>query len=170
MTAKQSMIQKLFFTKINTTLLLYLYLIFICLLGHLHFFLHFFFSFMENLFKKHPIPRHFSNDARIRSYILFYLVQSDSLPSDFHSELPDDWCSSMRLFVRSGTRLLCIKRQSSTMKISPRARRSLMTSYDINNCMSRKSAYPKSIPKTLTLKPIRKKTCNNDFSMPTFSV
>ena len=43
------------YTKINTTLLLYLYQIFIFLLGHLHFFLHFFFTFMENLFKKHPI-------------------------------------------------------------------------------------------------------------------
>jgi len=32
-----------------------LYQIFIFLLGHLHFFLHFFFTFMENLFKKHPI-------------------------------------------------------------------------------------------------------------------
>ena len=27
----------------------------IFLLGHLHYFLHFFFSFMENLFKKHPL-------------------------------------------------------------------------------------------------------------------
>ena len=42
----------------NTVLLLYLYEIFIFLLGHLHFFLHFFLSFMENLFKKHPIPSH----------------------------------------------------------------------------------------------------------------
>ena len=36
-------------------MLLSLYQIFIFLLGHLHFFLHFFFTFMENLFKKHPI-------------------------------------------------------------------------------------------------------------------
>ena len=36
-------------------MLLYLYQIFIFLLGHLHFFLHLFFSFMENFFKKHPI-------------------------------------------------------------------------------------------------------------------
>ena len=36
-------------------MLLSLCQIFIFLLGHLHFFLHFFFSFMENLFKKHPI-------------------------------------------------------------------------------------------------------------------
>ena len=45
-----------FYAKINTKLLLYLYQIFIFLLSHLPFFLHFFFSFMENLFKKHSIP------------------------------------------------------------------------------------------------------------------
>ena len=33
-----------------------MYQIFIFLLGHLHFFFHFFFKFLENLFKKHPIP------------------------------------------------------------------------------------------------------------------
>ena len=33
-----------------------MYQIFIFLLGHLHFFLHFFLPFMENLLKKHPIP------------------------------------------------------------------------------------------------------------------
>jgi len=38
-------------------MLLSLHQIFIFLLGHLHFFLHFFFTFMENLFKKHPIPK-----------------------------------------------------------------------------------------------------------------
>ena len=36
-------------------MLLSLYQIFIFLLGHLHFFLHFFFTFMENLFKKPPL-------------------------------------------------------------------------------------------------------------------
>ena len=36
-------------------LMLYLYQSFIFLLSHLHFFLHFFFTFMVNLFKKHPI-------------------------------------------------------------------------------------------------------------------
>ena len=40
----------------NTALLLYFYQISIFLLGCLHFFLHFFFKFMENLFKKHPVP------------------------------------------------------------------------------------------------------------------
>ena len=43
------------YAKINTALLLYLSHMFILLLGHVHFFLHFFVSFMENLFKKHPI-------------------------------------------------------------------------------------------------------------------
>ena len=36
-------------------MLLYLYQIFILLLGHLHFFLPFFFMLLENLIKKHPI-------------------------------------------------------------------------------------------------------------------
>ena len=36
-------------------MLVYLYQIFIFLLGHFPFFLHFFFVFMENLFKIHPI-------------------------------------------------------------------------------------------------------------------
>ena len=36
--------------------MLYLYQIFNFLQGHLHFFLYFFSTFMENLFKKHPIP------------------------------------------------------------------------------------------------------------------
>ena len=51
----KSRFEKYFYAKMNTTLLLYLYQIFIFLLGHLHFFLHFIFSFMENLSKKHPI-------------------------------------------------------------------------------------------------------------------
>ena len=38
--------------------MLYLYQSFIFLLGRLHFFLHFFFTFMENLFKKYPILTH----------------------------------------------------------------------------------------------------------------
>ena len=53
----KSRFEKYFYAKINTTLLLYLYQIFIFLLGHLHFFLHFFFLFMKNLFKKHPISK-----------------------------------------------------------------------------------------------------------------
>ena len=41
-------------------MLLSLYQIFIFLLDHLHFFLPFFITFMENLFKKHPILNAFS--------------------------------------------------------------------------------------------------------------
>ena len=44
-----------FYSKINATMLLCLYQIPISLLGHLHFFLHLFFTFMENLFDKHPM-------------------------------------------------------------------------------------------------------------------
>ena len=49
-----------------------LYQIFIFLLGHLHFFLHFFFTFMENLFKKHPISSF---------YYVIFSGSSGSLPS-----------------------------------------------------------------------------------------
>ena len=52
---KKSWFKNKFYSKINTIMLLYLYQIFIFLLGHLHFFLHFLFMSMENLFKKHPI-------------------------------------------------------------------------------------------------------------------
>ena len=52
----KSWFENCFHAKINTIMLLSLYQIFIFLLSHLHFFLHFFFTFMENLFKKHPIP------------------------------------------------------------------------------------------------------------------
>ena len=44
------------FTKRNFILLLYMYQVFKFLLGPLHFFVHFFFTFMENLFLVHPIP------------------------------------------------------------------------------------------------------------------
>ena len=44
-----------FFAKINTILLLYVYQVFIFLQDHLHFFLHFFFTFMEQLFLDDPI-------------------------------------------------------------------------------------------------------------------
>jgi len=48
-------------------MLMYLYKIFILLPGHFHFFLHLFFTFMENLFKKHPI-REFYMEARARRH------------------------------------------------------------------------------------------------------
>ena len=44
---KKSWFENYFCAKINTTMLLYLYQIFIFLLGHLHFFVDFFFTFME---------------------------------------------------------------------------------------------------------------------------
>ena len=44
-----------FFAKRNTILLLYMYQVFIFLQDHLHFFLHFFFTFMEQLFLDDPI-------------------------------------------------------------------------------------------------------------------
>ena len=44
-----------FFAKRNTILLLYVYQVFIFLQDHLHFFLHFFFTFMEQLFLDDPI-------------------------------------------------------------------------------------------------------------------
>ena len=58
-------------------MLLCLYQIFIFLLGHLHFFLHIFFAFMENLFKKHPI--HFreirQKQHKNRAIALFVPIQ-----------------------------------------------------------------------------------------------
>ena len=44
-----------FFAKRNTILLLYMYQVFIFLQDHLHFFLRFFFTFMEQLFLDDPI-------------------------------------------------------------------------------------------------------------------
>ena len=59
--SSKSDIQKIFSCKNNTTLLLYLYQIFMILL--VHFFLHFFFTFMENLFKKYPISERVTKRA-----------------------------------------------------------------------------------------------------------
>ena len=47
-----------FFIKRNTILLLYMYQVFILLLRHLPFFLHFFFTFMENFFLRQPLSAH----------------------------------------------------------------------------------------------------------------
>lgn len=44
-----------FFFWINTITLFYIYQIFLCLQGHLHFFWHFSFTITDNLFKKHPL-------------------------------------------------------------------------------------------------------------------
>ena len=55
-------------------MLLSLYQIFIFLLGHLHSFLHFFFSFMENLFKKHPIlvPKFYLSASSSSFFLAFF--------------------------------------------------------------------------------------------------
>ena len=55
---------------------MYLYQICIFLLGHLHVFLHFFFLFVESLFKKHPIPSSAHGSC-----------------SDFLSYLDTKWCT-----------------------------------------------------------------------------
>ena len=54
---KKLWFENYFYGKINAIMLLYLCKIFIFLLDHLQFFLHFFFTFMENFFKKHPISQ-----------------------------------------------------------------------------------------------------------------
>ena len=48
-------IKKSFFGKILTVMLFYMYQVFNSLLGHLPFSLHFFSTFMEQLFLNHPI-------------------------------------------------------------------------------------------------------------------
>ena len=52
---KKSKYENSFFIKRNTILLLYMYQVFILLLGHLPFFLLFFFTFMENFFLRQSL-------------------------------------------------------------------------------------------------------------------
>ena len=52
----KSKYEKYFFVKRNTIMLFCMYQVFSSLLGHLHFFVHFSFTFMEHLFYGHPIP------------------------------------------------------------------------------------------------------------------
>ena len=47
--------EKSFFGKMLTVILFYMYQVFSSLIGHLHFSLHFFSTFMEQLFLNHPI-------------------------------------------------------------------------------------------------------------------
>ena len=51
----KSKYEKYFFVKRNTIMLFCMYQVFSSLLGHLHFFVHFSFTFMEHLFFGHPI-------------------------------------------------------------------------------------------------------------------
>ena len=62
-------------------MLLYSNQVFIFLLGHLHFFLHFFSTFMENLFKKHPIPQ-FTDIMTMHSNLLAKIRTSAILETD----------------------------------------------------------------------------------------
>ena len=61
-----------FFAKRNTILLSYMYQVFIFLQDHLHFFLYFFFTFMEQLFLDDPIP------SAVWRYTGFEVVCNDS--------------------------------------------------------------------------------------------
>ena len=82
--------------------MLYLYQSFIFLLGHLHFFLYFFFTFTENLFKKHPLP------SLISLFLLIFRVvyhsnRSASIAySLFQKNLPSLWlCNSQKTYEKS---------------------------------------------------------------------
>ena len=59
-------------------MLLCLYQIFILPLGHLHFFLRFFLTFMENLFMKHPISKGLDLRFIAKKCLIFYSVYLDS--------------------------------------------------------------------------------------------
>ena len=69
----KSWFKNYFYAKMKTILLLYLNQIFIFLLGHLHFFLNFLFALIENLFKKHPIPKLCARRA-FHASAIFYQV------------------------------------------------------------------------------------------------
>ena len=70
---------------------LYLCQIFVLLRGHLHVFLHFFFTFIENLFKKHPIQLRFT-------YITVTLSLSLSL-SQVHQESSNNTAENYRVLI-----------------------------------------------------------------------
>ena len=61
----KTMLEKYFFVKKFTMMLLYMYQVFSSLRSHLHFFVHFFFSFMEYFFFGHPISCQFRTLIRI---------------------------------------------------------------------------------------------------------
>ena len=49
-------------------MLMFIYQIFSSLLGHFHFFVHFFFTFMENFFMVHPILNHSASHSGLKLY------------------------------------------------------------------------------------------------------
>ena len=63
----ESKYEKSFFGKILTVMLFHMYQVSSSLLGHLHFSLHFFSTFMEQLFFNHPISSSISNACTIIS-------------------------------------------------------------------------------------------------------
>ena len=77
--------------------MLYLYQSIIFLLGHLHFFLHFFFTFMENPIKKHPIhcnqTEFCPSDDPIITYVIHQVIAVQNgrpkIPTVFEQELDD---------------------------------------------------------------------------------
>ena len=68
----KSKYQKSFFGKIFTVMLFHMYQVFSSLLGHLHFSLHFFSTFMEQLFNNHPI-----SVINQPSFFFYYLFSFD---------------------------------------------------------------------------------------------
>ena len=78
-----------FFIKRNTILLLYMYQVFILLLGHLPFFLLFFFTFMENFFLRQSLSEHIqSSDVPGMPWCnLHTCLAWDSDLSAFHEKL-----------------------------------------------------------------------------------
>ena len=71
---KKSWVENYFYAKIDTTLLLYLHQTFIFLQGHFYLLLHFFLTFMKNLFKKHPIffPNVHSPNVALFDYVNWF--------------------------------------------------------------------------------------------------
>jgi len=71
-----------FFAKRNTILLLYVYQVFIFLQDHLYFFLHFFFTLMEQLFLDDPI---FSQKEKQKQAIKAKRAENITLTRDMKS-------------------------------------------------------------------------------------
>ena len=64
--------KSIFFKKRNAIMLLYMCQIFSSLLGHLQFFVHFFFTFMEYFFIDHPISTHQQMNISAHTFFFTY--------------------------------------------------------------------------------------------------
>ena len=110
--AIKSNIRKIFFVKRFTMMLLYIYQIFSSLRSHLHFFVHFFFTFMEYFFCGHPISKPCSTTPlgslqpgkkhqivgtatlnTIRSFVEMYKIHLDCIPWSSAQRLVEGFCS-----------------------------------------------------------------------------